>query len=72
MQAFGKLRGRLHELGLHQQDIANALGLSNSAVSHRFHRLTPWTLQEMYAILDLCRAKPEEMHIYFPREEAQP
>lgn len=63
---YGHLSGRLHELGMNHGDLAHALSLSNGAISHRFRGLTPWSVDEMYKALKLCKAKPEELHIYFP------
>lgn len=60
------LSGRLRQLGIRQQDLGRLLGLSQSAVSHRFCGRVPWTVDEMYHLLDICHAQPEEMHIYFP------
>lgn len=64
---YGRLAGRLRELGISQSDLGYALKLSHTAISHRFCRRTPWSLDEMYKVLDICQAPPEELHIYFPR-----
>ena len=60
------LSGRLRELGLNQEDLGDALGISGPAISHRFTGRTPWTIDDMYKVLEVCRATPEELHIYFP------
>lgn len=62
------LAGRLRQLDLTQSDVAEALGLRQAAVSHRFTGRTPWSITEMYVILDLCHASPEELYLYFPRD----
>lgn len=61
------LAGRLRQLGMRQSDLGKELGIKAPAVSQRFTGRTPWSIDEMYKCLDICRAKPEEMHIYFPR-----
>lgn len=61
------LAGRLRQLGLQQSDIGRELDLCQTAVSHRFNGRTPWTVDEMYKVLDLIDAAPEELHVYFPR-----
>lgn len=63
---YGRLAARLRELGLSQKDLAYALHLSPTAISLRMNGQILWDIKEMYATLELCRAKPEELHIYFP------
>ena len=65
---YSYLSGRLRQLGLGHGDLAYALHLSPQAISHRFTGKTAWSLDEMYRILDICRAQPEELHLYFPRD----
>lgn len=60
------LSGRLRQLGLRQSDLGAALGLAEASVSHRMCGRSPWTLDEMYKTLEVCRAQPEELHVYFP------
>lgn len=60
------LSGRLRQLGIRQQDLGRLLGLSQSAISHRFNARVPWTVDEMYHLLDICQAPAEELHLYFP------
>ena len=60
------LSGRLQHLGIRQMDLAKVLNICPSSVSHRFCGRVPWTIDEMYQLLDICRASPEELHIYFP------
>lgn len=66
------LAGRLRQLGLQQIDLGRELGLCPTAVSHRFTGRTPWTIEEMYKVLDLIGADPEELHVYFPRDGLAP
>lgn len=65
---FNYLRGRLKQLGFRQKDLEGALGLNQSAISHRFTGRTPWSLEEMYTLMDICRADYSELHLYFPRD----
>lgn len=66
------LAGRLHQLGIRQLDLARVLGMSPASVSHRFCGRVPWSIEEMYQLLDICRAQPEELHIYFPEPVQRP
>ena len=63
---YARLYGRLRELGLTQGDLGHVLKLSHTAISRRFLGRTPWTINEMYQVLDICRVAPEELHVYFP------
>lgn len=65
---YSYLMGRLRQLEMTQEDLARKLGVSQGAVSSRFNGRVPWTDREMYEILDICQAQPEELHLYFPRE----
>ncbi|MBE6069835.1 MAG: helix-turn-helix transcriptional regulator [Clostridium lundense] len=62
------LRGRLRQLDMTQADLARVLGIQQSAVSQRFCGRTPWSSTEMYQVLDVCQAQPDELHLYFPRD----
>lgn len=63
---YGHLAARLRELGLTQKDLGYALHLSSTAISLRMNGQIAWNIKEMYDTLEFCRAKPEELHIYFP------
>lgn len=63
---YNYLSGRLKQLGINQGDLARRWGLSQASVSHRFTGRIPWTIVEMYDLMSLCQASPEELHIYFP------
>lgn len=65
---YKHLDGRLRQLGIEHRDLAYALNLSEAAMSHRFTGRTAWSLDEMYKTLDICRAGPKELHLYFPRD----
>ena len=68
---FDYLAGRLRQLRITQDELGYELNLCSTAVSHRMTGRTEWSLDEMYKVLDLCRAEPAEMHIYFPRSTAK-
>ena len=50
---YDHLAGRLRQLKIRQADLAHHWGISQ-------------TSDEMYDLLRICHARPEEMHIYFP------
>ena len=63
---YKHLSGRLKQLGIKQSDLAKRWSVSQAAISHRFCGKTPWTIDEMYDLMDLCGAPYEELHLYFP------
>lgn len=64
---YNYLRGRLKQLDIDQSGLAIRMGLKQPAISKRLTGRTPWTVDEMYEVLEICKAKPDELHIYFPK-----
>ena len=62
-----KLRGRMAEQDVDQQELSRALKLSNSAVSTRLAAKYPWTVEQVYTICDLLEIDYDEIPTYFPR-----
>ena len=60
------LNGRLQQMGIRQAELGDMLGMCSASVSHRFTGRTPWTIDEMYKIMDICQAPAEQLHVYFP------
>lgn len=65
------LSGRLKQLGINQGDLAHRWGLSQASVSARFTGKVDWSIREMYDLLHICRAQPDELHLYFPDPEKE-
>ena len=64
---FGKLRGKMTEMDIDQEYLAGYLCICGMSVSRKFTRKRPWTLNEMYAVMDLIREPHEKLHEYFPK-----
>lgn len=64
---YNYLRGRLRQLGYRDKDLCPILKVNPTGVSHRMTNKTPWSIDEMYTLLDLCRDTPDKLHLYFPR-----
>lgn len=64
---FHKLRMRLMEFDYTQEDIARQTRLCLASVSARMMAKKPWSLDEMYILLDMIGEPPSRMHEYFPR-----
>ena len=61
------LSGKLRQLDIRHKDLANILDMSAASVSHRFVGRIPWSIEEMYQIMDLIKAPYDQLHIYFPK-----
>ena len=66
---FRKLRGKLCEMDLDQEYLAEKLGICVMSVSRKMTGKRPWALPEMYAVMDLIQEPYEKLHIYFPKAE---
>lgn len=65
---FNKLRGKLHELDIDQSYLAHKLKICPMSVSRKMTGKRPWTLDEMYAVMDLIQEPYEKLHEYFPKD----
>lgn len=64
---FRKLRTKLYDLDIGQAYLAKKLGVSQQSVSNRMRGKYPWTLDEMYIVMDLIKEPAEKLHEYFPK-----
>lgn len=64
--SYDYLAGRLRQLKLQQRDLARALAMSETSLSHRMTGQVPWRVDEMYSVLRIIKASPDELPLYFP------
>lgn len=64
--SYDFLAGRLRQLKMQQRDLARALAMSETSLSHRMTGQVPWRVDEMYSILRIIKASPDELPLYFP------
>ena len=64
--SYDFLAGRLRQLKMQQRDLARALAMSETSLSHRMTGQVPWRVDEMYSVLRIIKASPDEMPLYFP------
>lgn len=64
---FRKLRGKLKEFDIDQAYLASKFGCSTMTISHCMTGKKQWTLDWMYAILDMIAEPYEQLYVYFPR-----
>lgn len=60
-----KVRGRMAEMRITQQDVARGLGLSPATVSQKLNRVRPMNLDEAERLAIMLRISNEEFGEYF-------
>lgn len=69
MKPYAKLRGRMAELEVTGEMLANHIGRSTTYVSNRMIRNSrgySWTVDEVYKILNFLEIPQSEIFTYFP------
>lgn len=66
MKPYAKLRGRMAELEVTSEVLANYIEKSRTYVSNRFTRSYSWSIDEVYKILDFLEIPKSEIFTYFP------
>ena len=64
--SYDFLAGRLRQLKMQQRDLARALAMSETSLSHRMTGQVAWHVDEMYDVLRIIGAAPAELPLYFP------
>ena len=64
--SYDFLAGRLRQLKMQQRDLARALAMSETSLSHRMTGQEQWRVDEMYSVLRILNASPDELPLYFP------
>ena len=64
---FRKLKRMLHRNGYNLPEVAELLNISKTSVSRRYRCIEPWSLDEMYVLMDAVNAPYAEMHTIFPK-----
>ena len=65
---YSKLRGRCAEYGATYKVLGQVLHLGLNAISERFCNVTPFTLPEIYKLMDFLEIPDNQMHEFFPRD----
>lgn len=64
---FKALRLALMDADIQQGYLARQLRVSVSTITARMNGNRPWTLDEMYLVMDLLRLPYAQLHVYFPK-----
>lgn len=62
---YGKLRGRMAEMGVTQEDIAQCLGITRQAVNKKFAGITGFSQKDILQICDFLDIAIEEIGLFF-------
>lgn len=60
-----KLCGRMRELGLRQQDVAQAMGIAAPTVSQKINGVRPMTLDEAERMAEVLKIDNSDFGLYF-------
>lgn len=66
MKSYAKLRGRMAEMEVTSEDLANYIGRSKTYISNRMTHNYSWTIDEVYKILEYLELSQSEIFVYFP------
>ncbi|MCM1330021.1 MAG: DUF739 family protein [Ruminococcus sp.] len=66
MKPYAKLRGRMAEMEVTGEDLANHIERSKTYVSNRLTHSYSWSIDEVYKILDFLEIPESEIFTYFP------
>lgn len=65
---FAMLRAAFLGAGFRQSEVAEKIGMSADALSRRLNAKFPFSLDEIYRLLDLLHLPASEMNVYFPKD----
>ena len=68
MKKYSYLRERMKRLDITLDDAGQQISKTASGVSYKLGGRTPWTLDEMYLIMDLIDEPIEHLSDVFPRD----
>lgn len=66
MRSYAKLRGRMAEMEITSEALANYIEKSRTYVSNRLTHRYSWSIDEVYKILDFLEIPQSEIFTYFP------
>ena len=64
---YHALRRTMMARSIKIDDIAAEFHCTRQTVSNKLRNITPWTLDEIWIVMDLLEINPKSMAYYFPR-----
>lgn len=65
MYSYGKLRGRLAEMGMSQEELARKIHLSATSLNNKMNGKVQFKQNEMMSILNVIRVPVDQVVDYF-------
>jgi transcriptional regulator with XRE-family HTH domain len=65
MPEYGKVKGRMKELGLDYIETAKAVGVGVNTLSDKLNGKRSFKLEEAAALAELLHLEPDELIVYF-------
>ena len=62
---YSKLRGKIREVLVTQDEFAKAIGLSNTSISAKLNNKVEWTQQEINKAAEVLRIPDNDVYAYF-------
>ena len=70
-RTYPKLRGRMSEYGYTNRTLGAAIGITSGSFGNKLVCRAPWTLPEVYAIMQALDLSITEIETYFPPDESR-
>ena len=64
---YHKLKVKMFADGVTQGDLAKAMGVSKTFISHRFTKVVKWDLDTVYEVCDVLGIPYNEISSYWPK-----
>lgn len=62
---YSKLKGKIKEKGLTQEELANKIEIDKSTLSLKINNQSVFTQEEIFKIINILEIAPEEIEEYF-------
>ena len=62
---YSKLKGKIKEKGLTQEELANKIEIDKSTLSLKINNQSVFTQEEIFKIINILEISPEEIEEYF-------
>ncbi len=68
---FKELRCEIVRNGLYAKDLANMIHISTAEMSKRLTGKRPWSMREIYAVIEALDLDPQKITFYWPVEDVR-
>lgn len=68
---FRELRCEIVRHGLYAKDLAYMIHISAAEMSKRLNGKRPWSMREIYAVIEALELDPQKITVYWPVEDVR-